>query len=55
MIVAWACLIDFDDDEAGYEGRYADEVEYEMGNGASAFLRGRVRGLKDQRGLRYEE
>jgi hypothetical protein len=45
--VPWTLLVDFDYDEAGEEGRDAEEVEQEMGGCAGTFLPGRVGWLED--------
>lgn len=55
VFVAWSGFVDFDDDEADEEGADAEQVEEEVGKGASAFLGGRVGWLEDEGGLGYEE
>ena len=55
VLVAWAALVDFDNDEAGGEGGRAEDVEEEVGDCAGALLFGRVGRLEDQGCLDGEE
>ena len=55
VLVAWAALVDFDNDEAGGKGRGAEDVEEEVGDCAGALLLGRVGRLEDQSCLDGEE
>lgn len=55
VLVAGPCFVHLDDDEAGSQGRGADEVEEEVGDCAGALLVGGMRGLQDQGCLDGEE
>jgi hypothetical protein len=55
VLVARPGFVHFNDDEAGSQGRGAQNVEEEVGEGAGALLGGSMSGLEDEGGLDREE
>ena len=51
VLVAWPSLVEFNDDEAGGQGRSAKYVEEQVGDSTRTLLFGRMCWLEDECGL----